>query len=94
MKRLLAALVAALTLVMAGCGVTSGTVTDKKQWGEYWTLMPVWVPCGNGCTTMILQNIYTPPCWELYLRNEEGDTGALCVDPNEWARYEVGHTYP
>ncbi len=90
MKRLL--LVAVLLGLSACAGIQQGTITDKKFWDEYWTEMPVWISCGNNCTVMVIQNIYTPPCWEFYLKNET-DSGAQCVEPRDWMVYNVGDFY-
>jgi len=91
MRRLFA--VAAVALVAACSTLDHGTVTEKKWFDEYVTLMPVWTSCGNNCSTLTTVEIYTPACWQLFLRDGE-ETGAPCVEPNEWMRYQVGGQYP
>jgi hypothetical protein len=87
------AVVAVAALALTACSsITEGTITDKKFFDEYTTLMPVWISCGNGCTTMVTQEIYTPPCWEFYLRNGE-EVGSQCVDPRDWMVHQVGDFY-
>lgn len=92
MRRVAVVLAAALTLVSCSA-VDHGTVTDKRWYDEYETLMPVWVSCGTNCTTLTTAMIYTPPCWQLFLRDGE-ETGAPCVEPDVWMRYEIGEMYP
>lgn len=93
MKRLLA-FVATLAFVLTACSsITEGTVTDKKFYDEYTTLMPIYTYGNNGqITGFYLEEIYTPPCWEFFLRNGD-EVGSQCVDPRDYMVYNVGDFY-
>jgi hypothetical protein len=90
-KRLLA--ITAAFLAVSCSSITEGTITDKKFYDEYTTLMPIYTYGTNGqITGMYTQEIYTPPCWEFYLRNGD-DVGSQCVDPRDWMVHNVGDFY-
>lgn len=82
MKRIIPALMAALML--AGCGWTgTGTVLDKGH-RSAWVQM---IPTGqNGSMT----TIYHPECWELTVKDIEGDTHSGCVKQSIWETAVVG----
>lgn len=80
----LATAVAALGL--AGCGgISAGTVTAKSyeaSYTSYSTTMAGKVP--------ITMPITQPECFRLDLRNEDGETGHVCVTAASWDSTNVG----
>jgi len=91
MRRLLVTVAAALAAT-ACSSITEGVITDKKFFDEYTTLMPIYISCGSNCTVLTTQPIYTPPCWEFYLRNGE-EVGSQCVEPRDYMVFNIGDYY-
>ena len=88
--RLFPALLLALTL--AACGPTEGTLIDKQYYPDHVDLIPMYNSCGNGCSYMTIIPVYTPPCWEIFLRNGD-ETGDHCIDHDVWLGLRIGQYY-
>jgi hypothetical protein len=89
------AALALLVVLLASCSdIESGQIMEKKFYDEYVTLMPIYTYDAKGqISGMYLQEIYTPPCWQFFLR--DGDkTGSPCVDARDYMVYEGGQWYP
>lgn len=89
MKRFLICLV---VLFLSACGPTEGTVVDKQFYPDHTDLIPVYYSCGTGCTSFSIIPVYTPPCWEVFLRKNQ-DTGDHCIDHSEWDKLTMGQYY-
>lgn len=82
-------------ILLASCStIREGQIMDKRFYDEYTTLMPIYTYNEKGqITSMHIEEIYTPPCWTFYLKNNEGETGAPCVEARDYMVYNVGQWY-
>ena len=91
--KILAALLAASVLLIAGCSPTStGTITGKSTNPGHFVSTTSCHPSGK--TTVCTPSIYwQPPTWRLDLRRGE-KTGWVYVGQAEFDSYSVGEVYP
>lgn len=94
MRRLtLAGVVAALAL--SGCGnpIPPGTVIEKEH-------EPRKVTSTTSCSGTGTKRTCTPKtttraeCWELEIRDDQGNEHETCVSEREWDKWSVGSRYP
>lgn len=86
MKRV-ALMLAAATLVLAGCasGPTTGTVHDKSYHGSYVYFIS---------TGKVMMPEFVPAEWQLDLYASDTDHGWVEVDQTTYDAYQIGDHYP
>lgn len=89
MKKILSSL---CLLFLTACGPTEGTVVDKQFYPDHTDLIPMYYSCGNGCSSFSIVPVYTPPCWEVFLRKGD-ETGDHCIDQQAWNTLTLGQYY-
>lgn len=85
------ALGAATVLILAGCSPDmSGTVIAKDYDPGYSYPQIITTVGANGTisTSTIMQTV--PDCYELTVRNDEGETRTSCINYKWWESLEIG----
>ena len=75
-------------LLLAGCGITAGTVSQKVVEPEHTTT--VMIRCGKGCLVPTQQKDDEDYCFTI---TEGEDNNYICVEKAEWDSINEGDYY-